>query len=177
MRSSFKVGIVISVIAIVTGLVMFTNIDEMTYPNIENAISQVKVDDSTIRKVTNNYPLDTKCDYFLAVYDNKFGDEKWMIEQLGQEKYNQLKTKYRQEVEDFYNNLGVHDCHGANSPSACFQQVRNLQEKQLSEIEDMMINPKVLDEVRNAKKSQEDYVALFKKTLEDPECIKKVQEK
>lgn len=168
------IGIGIGIAAVVGIVVIgFTNIDELVYPEVEKIISQIEVDDSSIRVLTNTYPINTKCDYFLAVGDGKLKDPNWIQEQLGEEKFNHLKIKHEQEILDFWNSVGG-SCHKASIPAMCFQTLRELSEKQSNEIESMIIHPTLLNEYRNLKPPEE-LKNFYKEGLEEPGCLEKAR--
>lgn len=171
-KKAIWIGIGIAAVLVIV-VIGFTNIDELVYPEVKKTLSQIEVDDSSIRMLTNTYPINTKCEFFLAVGDRKLKDPNWIQEQLGDEKFNQLYKKQEQEILDFWNSMGG-SCHLAASPAACFQALRELSEKQSNERESMIFHPTLLNEYQNLQ-TPEDLKNFYKEGLEEPGCLEKAR--
>jgi len=65
------IGVGIGIVVVIVILVLFTNIDELTVPKIEESISEIEFDTTSISSVTGIYAINTRCELALL------GKEVW----------------------------------------------------------------------------------------------------
>lgn len=153
------VGVIISAIIGVT-VIGFTNIDELVYPDVEEVVSQVEFDQSSVYQLTDNYPINTRCE--LALLGKEFlmsplhDHTQWFYDKFGD------LTKV---VTDVYVNEMATD--GVLTPKES-ERLDNLIEEYYNKI-NSRIKPSLRETLFPRLLSEDDLA-------KDPECAKIIKE-
>ena len=149
------IGIVVGILAIV-----FTNIDELTVPKIEESISKIEFDTRTVSSVTGLYAINTKCEYALLFGEIGISPIQQHTEWFEQ-KFGDIKKKV---TEAYYDDMAAD---GVVTPQE-MERLDALTEEFYEKVK-LRINPSLLQSTTSPG-----FYQVF--LDEDPECAKIVQE-
>lgn len=170
----------IGIVVVIVILVLFTNIDDLLYPQIEETISQIEIDNpvSEVEIPFVDYEINNHCEFLYALVSDE-------LDFFTTEIPDHLIQEYIEKSQKVYENHGVVSCHQAFSPSKCFQDLRDLEnemrikagDERISELtSSFILNPSFVKELKNRTP---DFFGILtpEDVAEDPVCAEKYRKR